>query len=126
MSLSVGTPFRHSSHPAPCQSQTAPKCPPREYHGRCRRRIVSLERKGTMISRPTRWLFAGLLAAVSLSHPIVGRAEDAASATPTRSNGLEVNFIDSTANPCVDFFQYACGNFSRLHPIPADRSAFGA
>jgi len=39
--------------------------------------------------------------------------------------GLDKRLIDTTADPCVDFFQYACGNFTKLYPIPNDRSAFG-
>lgn len=36
--------------------------------------------------------------------------------------GLDKNLIDLKADPCVDFAAYACGNFSQLHPIPADQS----
>ena len=39
--------------------------------------------------------------------------------------GLDKRLIDTTADPCVDFFKYACGNFSKLYPIPNDRSSFG-
>jgi endothelin-converting enzyme/putative endopeptidase len=39
--------------------------------------------------------------------------------------GLDKRLIDTSADPCVDFFKYACGNFSKLYPIPADRSSFG-
>ena len=42
-----------------------------------------------------------------------------------RAPGLDKAAIDRTANPCEDFFQYACGNFAKLHPIPKDRSSFG-
>ena len=44
---------------------------------------------------------------------------------PERLPGLDKQLIDTTANPCEDFFQYACGNFPKLYPIPKDRSGFG-
>jgi endothelin-converting enzyme/putative endopeptidase len=40
--------------------------------------------------------------------------------------GFETSFIDTKADPCVDFVAYACGNFNKLHPIPADRSGYGS
>src|SRR5215470_10602341 len=39
--------------------------------------------------------------------------------------GLDKRLIDTTADPCTDFFQYACGNFSKLYPIPPDRNGYG-
>jgi endothelin-converting enzyme/putative endopeptidase len=39
--------------------------------------------------------------------------------------GLAKELIDTKADPCVDFFRYACGNFSKLYPLPSDRSSFG-
>src|SRR5579885_3322983 len=39
--------------------------------------------------------------------------------------GLDKEIIDTSADPCVDFFKYACGNFSKLYPIPNDRSSYG-
>ena len=32
--------------------------------------------------------------------------------------------LDRTADPCVDFYQFACGGWMANHPVPADRSAW--
>jgi endothelin-converting enzyme/putative endopeptidase len=35
---------------------------------------------------------------------------------------LDTRFMDKAADPCVDFYQYACGNWNHLNPIPPDQS----
>ncbi len=35
--------------------------------------------------------------------------------------GLDVNGMDKTADPCVDFYQYTCGGWMKNNPIPADQ-----
>jgi Peptidase family M13 len=43
---------------------------------------------------------------------------------PVDQTSLVRNVMDLSADPCVDINQYACGNFSRLYPIPSDKSSY--
>jgi putative endopeptidase len=37
--------------------------------------------------------------------------------------GIESEALDWTTSPCTDFYQFACGNWKRWHPLPADLPA---
>ena len=42
----------------------------------------------------------------------------------SRSSSI-VTAIDKTADPCTDFYQFACGNWKKNNPIPADQTRWG-
>jgi putative endopeptidase len=61
-----------------------------------------------------------LTLAVCLLAPIVCFAQSASKP----GSGFSIDNIDKTVDPCVDFFQYACGNWVKNSEIPADRASW--
>src|SRR5206468_5310228 len=48
-----------------------------------------------------------------------------AQALATSRSGIELDSLDKTANPCTDFYQFACGGWMAKHPLPADQPRYG-
>jgi len=45
-------------------------------------------------------------------------------ATVSHEPALDPVYMDTTADPCADFFQYSCGGWLKKNPIPPDQSSW--
>ena len=46
-------------------------------------------------------------------------------AEPTSSSGVDLKAMDTSVNPCQNFYLYACGTWRKSNPIPPDQSRWG-
>ncbi len=54
--------------------------------------------------------------------PWVLYSQDRPLASLPYTPSLDTTFLDRSAEPCVDFYQYACGSWNKLNPIPPDQA----
>ena len=61
-------------------------------------------------------------AASQMSGAFVAAQSRASAPAPT---AVDVSALDRKADPCVDFYQFACGGWIAANPLPPDRRSFG-
>ena len=70
-------------------------------------------------------LFFVSLFALTVSSGLAQGTAEGPVTPPKQPVSFDASAMDTTVDPCTDFYQYSCGNWKKQNPIPADKTRWG-
>jgi putative endopeptidase len=75
--------------------------------------------------RAFRWFSPVVLVSLTVASPACERAAPTPSRPPSAAEPFDLEPVDKSVDPCVDFYEFACNPWIAAHPLPAEQSRFG-